>query len=299
MVDIIERSGSNLFTRAWFELYLSWRFVAGDLSTAWYPALLFAVAAWRHAEGSGVELTVSLLKCAVLFWFYIYVFCTSNQVRGVAEDRINKPHRPLVTGLVSITGVYRRFWAGMAIYAALGWLFGVLEWVVLWQAVVIFHNLLGGSKHWFGKNLAMVVGTIAELAAAWQIVTPIGETGWRWILVVSLTFNAAVAVQDLRDIPGDRAAGRRTLPIVAGEWATRILVCGVMAALPVLAHLLLFVPANPSPAVLFLCDAALAGTSWLTAVRCIAVRSRQADHQTYMTYTYTYCVALLSAVLVL
>ncbi|HEX5716136.1 MAG TPA: ubiquinone biosynthesis protein UbiA, partial [Thermoanaerobaculia bacterium] len=76
-------------------------------------------------------------------------------------------------------------------------------------------------------------------------------------------------------------------------------VCGVMAALPVLAHLLLFVPANPSLAILFLCDVALAATSWLTAVRCVAVRSRQADHQTYMSYTYTYCVALLSAVVVL
>jgi 4-hydroxybenzoate polyprenyltransferase len=286
-------------TRAWFELYLSWRFVAGDLSTAWYPALLFTVAAWRHVEGSAAELAASLARCALLFWFYIYVFCTSNQARGVAEDRINKPHRPLVAGLVSVPGAYRRFWAGMAIYTALGWMFGVLEWVLVWQAVVIFHNLLGGSQHWFGKNLAMVVGTVAELAAAWQLAAPLEAVGWRWILVVALTFNAAVAVQDLRDVSGDRATGRRTLPLAFGEWPTRLLVCGVMAALPVLTHVLLFVPANPAPVVLALCDAALAGTSWLTAVRCVALRSEQSDHHTYMSYTYTYCVALLSAVVVL
>jgi len=287
------------FSRAWFELYLSWRFVFRDLPASWYPSMLFTAAAWRHVEGSALDLAVSLLKSAVLFWVYIYVFCVSNQARGVTEDRLNKPHRPLVIGLISVPGAYRRFWVGMAVYTVLGWLFGVLEWVVLWQSVVLLHNFAGGAKRWYSKNLAMVVGGIVMLAAAWQIVAPIGAVGWRWILVVILTFTAAISLQDLRDIPGDRATGRRTLPLVLGVWPTRILVCTVMAVLPVLAHVLLFVPASPSPAALVACDLTLAGMSWLTAVRCIVLRSPQADHRTYMTYTYTFCVALLSAVVVL
>jgi 4-hydroxybenzoate polyprenyltransferase len=286
-------------SRAWFELYLSWHFVFRDLPASWYPSMLFTTAAWRHVEGSALDLTVSLLKSAVLFWFYIYVFCVSNQARGVTEDRLNKPHRPLVTGLISVPGAYRRFWVGMAVYTVLGWLFGVLEWVALWQSVVLLHNFAGIAKRWYSKNLAIGVGGIVMLAAAWQIVAPIGAVGWRWILVVISTFIAAISLQDLRDIAGDRATGRRTLPLVIGVWPTRILVSAAMAVLPVLTHFLLFVPASPSPAVLLVCGVALAGMSWLTAVRCIVLRSPQDDHRTYMTYTYTFCVALLSAVVVL
>lgn len=175
----------------------------------------------------------------------------------------------------------------MAVYTALGWLFGVLEWVVLWQGVVLLHNFAGGAKHWSSKNLAMVVGGIVMLAAAWQIVAPIGAVGWRWILVVILTFTAAISLQDLRDIPGDRATGRRTLPLVIGVWPTRLLVCAAMAVLPVLTYFLLFIPASPSPAALIACGVALAGMSWLTAVRCIVLRSPQDDHRTYMHRTQT------------
>ena len=98
---------------------------------------------------------------------------------------------------------------------------------------------------------------------------------------------------------GDQATGRRTLPLVIGVWPTRILVSASMAVLPILTWYLLFVPASPSPVALVACGIALAGMSWLTAVRCVVLRSPKDDHRTYMTYTYTFCVALLCAIVVL
>ncbi|MGW7079935.1 hypothetical protein [Streptomyces sp. NPDC054866] len=72
------------------------------------------------------------------------------------------------------------------IYTLLGWQFGVLEWVLLWQAVVLFLNLVSKPGHYLWcKTPCMIVGTMAELAAAWQIVRPLDTTAVLWIAVIS------------------------------------------------------------------------------------------------------------------
>jgi 4-hydroxybenzoate polyprenyltransferase len=280
------------------EISLSWQFVVRDLSSAFVPPLLFMIAAWSDQPIAVDQFLLSLGRGALLFAFYVYTFCVANQINGLEEDLLNKPYRPLAAGIVSLQGVQIRWLTSMMIYTALGWQFGVLEWVLLWQAVTVLHNFWGWSRHWFTKNLSMALGIIAQLACAWQLIAPTPPAAWRWILLMSVVIFSLVALQDLRDIVGDRAIGRRTLPLVLGETRTRGLLALGFALLPLVLHFWLLAPAHVV-GMLMLYSAALAAFSWIVAARVWLYRTPHADHRTYMLFTYIYCAILATAIVAL
>lgn len=276
------------------ELRICWLFSAGDLTATVVPATIFAVAAWASTRVSVASLPQVLAECLVYFWLYIYTFNLSNQLTGIEEDRRNKPHRPLVVGLVTPRGAkWRLIWATAA-FLALGAVLQVLEWTVLWIAAWAFHNLFGGARTLWGKNAAMVAGTIAQLAAAWQIVTPLTPAAWTWIAAIAIPLSVLVSLQDLRDIDGDMAVGRRTAVVVFGETACRWFFAAAFASYPIAMHFLVYRNA-PVPAALLGLIAAL--LSYVIAYRVLRCRNRRADHTTYLFYTYWYCLTLASAVL--
>lgn len=277
------------------EIALHWRFIGRDASTTIIPGLLFVVAAWIHTATSLSALALVFTHALIYFWSYVATFCLSNQIVGVTEDRINKPDRPLVAGLVSQQGAWVRWAIYMMLFPALGWWFGVLPWAILWQVVILLHNFGGWGQRWLTKHLAMSLGTLAQLAAAWQLVAPITSSAWRWIGLISLLVFPLVAVQDLRDMAGDRAIGRTTMPIVFGEQLTRIVICIGFVLAPLAVHALLLAPLGLSSRLL-VCDVLLALLSFTIAWRVMRMRYRWADHQTYMLFTYWYCALLASAI---
>ncbi|WP_158502194.1 UbiA family prenyltransferase [Vitiosangium sp. GDMCC 1.1324] len=280
------------------ELSLSWKFIGGDVSSAVVPAMLFLGAASAHARLVPVELLRALGRGALYFWLYTYAFCLSNQLVGMEEDRLNKPHRPLPSGLVSERGTRWRWRACMALFTLVGWGFGVWRWTLLWQLVIVLHNEWGGARRWWVKNLLMGVGVLSQLTAAWELVTPLTPTAWRWIGVLSSVVCVLVSLQDLRDMGGDRAGGRKTFPIVFGERWTRFLLAGLFGLMPLVIHQVLMVPLGMTPWVV-LSDAGLALMSWVVAVRVVRWRTPAADHRTYLLFTGWYCLALLSTIVIL
>jgi 4-hydroxybenzoate polyprenyltransferase len=279
------------------EIHLIWQFIYRDLTSTVVPALLFVTAAWKANLQSASLLHLLLGKGLLYFVLYIFSFCVANQIFGIEEDRLNKPNRPLVTGAISLRGAQIRWAISMILFSLVGWLFGVLEWALLWQVVIILHNFGGYSKHWMGKNLSIGVGTVAQLGAAWQLVAPLTPIAWSWILLLAGVWTILVPIQDFRDISGDLAVGRKTFPMVFGETQSRILLSLCLGILPLVVHFVLMMPAGNSWNVI-LWDIALAAVSLTIAVRMIFYRSPQADHQTYMLFTYWYCLALVSAIFV-
>jgi 4-hydroxybenzoate polyprenyltransferase len=281
-----------------YEIAVSWRFVSQDLPGSIVPALLFLIAAWRNQAASLDDLLRGVLYGAILFFLYAYTFCVSNQMVGVEEDRLNNPERPLAAGLISDRGARQRLLISMALYTFCGWQFGVLEWVFLWQLVTLLYNFGGWSRHWFTKNLSMALGSLAQLACAWQLIGPITGDARRWVILLSFVVFAIIAVQDLRDIEGDRESGRRTLPLVWGEKMTRTLLTIGFSALPVLLADWLLLAGGWTLAVV-LCSIGLATLSWMIAARISLYRTPQADHRTYMLFTVIYCAILGSVAIVL
>ncbi|HYO59303.1 UbiA family prenyltransferase [Archangium sp.] len=280
------------------ELWLSWRFTGGDMSSAVVPALLFLVAACGH-EGLGAgELLRALGRGVLYFWLYAYAFCLSNQLVGLEEDRLNKPHRPLASGEVSVRGTRWRWLATMMLLSLVGWVFGVWPWALLWQLIIVVHNEGGGARRWWAKNLLIAVGVVTQLGTAWELVAPLTPVAWRWIGVLASVVFFLVSLQDLRDVEGDRASGRKTFPLVFGEKPTRYMLATFFGLLPLVIHEALMKPLGLTPTVV-VCDVGLALVSWVIAVRVVGWRTPRADHRTYLLFTYWYCLALLSTIVVL
>lgn len=280
------------------EMILYWRFTRYDISATVIPGLLFLLAAWHSDQLNWSTLPNLIFWGAIYFWLYCICFCISNQLAGEAEDRLNKPDRPLVQGLVSRQGAFIRWVIAMGLFSLLGWWLGVLEWTLLWQVTLTLHNFGHWARHYWLKNLSMVLGAIAQLAAAWQMVRPLTPEAWTWLLVPAITLLSNASLQDLRDIEGDRMNRRRTMPIVFGEWPTRIFVAIAFILLAVLSHIALFVPTGLSAGTLLL-DVLLAALCVVIGGRVLLLRNPHADHVSYMMYTYWYCFVLAAAIVAL
>lgn len=289
-----------ILRRLFHELYLSYRFVWRDLSATVIPNLILTIAALKaKAAWNLPDLLMALGQTLIYFWLYIYGFCLANQLSGIDEDRTNKPDRPLSSGLLSYREALGRWAAVMVIFPLIGFHLGVLKWAILWQVCIVFHNFFGWSRHWFPKNMIiMPVGVVALMAPAWELVTPLNPTIWRWIVVLAIVVGVTINLQDLRDIQGDRLAGRKTLPLAWGEKRARAFLCASFLLLAVVIHFGLMMPAGCTWEVI-LCDAWLAAMNIVIAARIILSRSPRADHKTYIMYTYWYCCVMASAIVVL
>lgn len=98
----------------------------------------------------------------------------------------------------------------------------VLSWSLLWVLTIFSSYVLHTAKFGPAKDLSMSLGTAAQLMAAWKLGGSPSELGWDWVRTVCIWVYFTVSIQDFRDVPGDRACGRRTTPILLGDTLGRL-----------------------------------------------------------------------------
>ncbi|KAJ7176753.1 UbiA prenyltransferase family-domain-containing protein [Mycena filopes] len=271
------------------ELRVFWYFTWRDWSMSVVPGVMYTIAALRSLDTAPSNEVVlrSLTRSLVYFLLFIYNFDIANQINGVAEDRINKPDRPLASGLVSLQGAYIRWYITTAVHLVLGAMWGVLPWTALWVFITIYTSFYGGDKHWTTKNLLfMSVGSLCILHGAWGLVAPITANEWRRALLQSAAFGIDASVQDMRDVEGDKAAGRRTLPIVLGANFRWVMVAIICATPPICWRLAFF---SATHWLVGYCGALLTLATLYMAYRVFRGESPKYHHKTYMILTYLYC----------
>lgn len=283
------------------ELHVGWRFLQNDIWAGVIPGVAFTAVALRHAPVGLAAGTQVLLRSLCYFCLYLYGHTLANQIAGVEEDRINKPGRPLPSGLVSPAGAITRLVLVTGLFLLLGWQLGVLKWAALWAVTYLLLNFYG-HVHWFFKNcLPMSVGATAMLCAAWEMAAPLSPQVWRAVLTISGFVALTSPIQDFRDIAGDKVMGRKTLPIALGERPARVLVgLALMGWLPV-AYVLLMGSG------LCTVQGAIVALA-ITLLECLvtarllfppAAGRAAADHRTYRLYEYLYCSYVASALVFL
>lgn len=237
-------------------------------------------------------------KLVLYFGLYIYTFCLANQITGVEEDRVNKPDRAIPAGILTLEEAKLRWFLSMLLFPIIGWALGgwsLCRWALLWQVLIVAYNYGSLDKHWFSKNIVFItLGSVVQLAAAWQLTGPITHNAWVWIWTVALIFGVTLQLQDLRDVEGDRLLGRRTFPIVFGDINTRrfVAVSVLLSALVMLGVVLV----NSSNSHLALAVGLLLGSlNVVVGIRVLNLRTKLDDHRTYMLHTYWFCAALGSA----
>ncbi|RAK95224.1 UbiA family prenyltransferase [Aspergillus ibericus CBS 121593] len=280
------------------ELGLCYGFVRRDLGTGLLPVPGFTLASLLYRKAPREEMVPAIAMAFLYGFLYLYTFVVSNQITGVSEDKINKPDRPIASGAESLSAAKIRYWVLTTLYLALGYVLGVSEWALLWILTTIAHNPLGWSDFGPTKDLCMGLGCIAQLKAAWAIGGSPPDMGWAWIKIITLYMLWPIPLQDLRDVPGDLAAGRRTTPILLGDMPARIYISAgiVVSQFLLIKYRILAYRYDTSTMIL---SAALVLMTVGCIFRLFAFRSLTSDRFSYWLYTVIYVFQPLSACITL
>lgn len=139
---------------------------------------------------------------------------------SVAEDRLNKPYRPIAAGVLRMPGAYSRWF--------LSWTLGPLymycfhgSWAAIhlahWQAWVVICHVWLRYQYSLLKNAFVAYASFIVFRpynAMASTHTPGWNTGPRPDILLSVWITATVHLQDFHDMTGDKAIGRKTLPLM-------------------------------------------------------------------------------------
>ncbi|CAG8645330.1 1738_t:CDS:2 [Dentiscutata erythropus] len=148
----------------------------------------------------------------IILYFSTFVMVTDwhNQLNNKEEDLINKPHRPIPSGLITIQGARLRTIAISIIHPIVGFfvgsfpsLFGALLWLG-WVTLYMKFNVHANA---LSKNLYTAFGSWIQLVTAYHLIigTDLNVDEW-W-----------------GDQDGDMLVGRKTLPLLIGDVICRSL----------------------------------------------------------------------------
>lgn len=162
----------------------------------------------------------------------------SDGVRGVDRDRIG-PLRLVASGLASPRAVARAAALAFATAAAagLGLALAADPRLLAAGAAAIVAAILysGGPRPYAGLGLGeaavfVFFGPVAVCGAVYAISERLPAAAWWAAAPIGLLAVAILVANNVRDIAGDAAAGRRTLAVRLGDRGSRALYRGVVAA---------------------------------------------------------------------
>jgi 4-hydroxybenzoate polyprenyltransferase len=199
---------------------------------------IFAVRYWVGV--AVVVASTGQFRCAVVLGALAWLLLTMsiylvNGVSDLTADRANGSSRPLARGLVGAREAVRTAWALAGGGVLLAALTGTAALVVCAVAMVV----LGWAYSVGPCPLKCSVAGTAVASAGGGLLTYLagaaaagGLPGVPYVamfVLLSAWMAVAGASKDLGDRAGDQAAGRRTLPVVAGHrTATRAIAAGCL-----------------------------------------------------------------------
>jgi 1,4-dihydroxy-2-naphthoate polyprenyltransferase len=165
-------------------------------------------------------------------------------VRGIDTVQRAGPRRAVASGLVSPPKMLAAVFVAIAVAAAAGVILAAtVSWWLLLIGLGSFIALLGysgGPRPYASEGLGEVFvflffGLVATAGSAYVQHRHVPATAWVGAVATGLLAVAILVVNNLRDVPTDAVAGKRTLAVRVGESRTRALFIGLIAAALLLA----------------------------------------------------------------
>ncbi|MBK5330603.1 MAG: 1,4-dihydroxy-2-naphthoate polyprenyltransferase [Ilumatobacteraceae bacterium] len=162
----------------------------------------------------------------------------SDGIRGTDDVRVG-PVRLVAGGLAKPSHVKRAAFMAFGVAAIAGLILAVATtwWLILvgLLAMLAGWGYTGGPKPYgylgLGELFVFVFfGLVATVGATYVIIEELPAHAWVAGSVAGFLACALLVVNNLRDIPTDRAAGKRTLAVRLGDSRTRRLYTGCLAA---------------------------------------------------------------------
>lgn len=201
------------------------------LPAAVVPVALGAAAAVGEGDPVWWRSAVALFVALALQVGVNYANDYSDGVRGTDTERVG-PTRLVAGGLASAGAVKRAALLSFAAAAVAGLLLAACTtwWLLLVGALAILAawGYTGGPKPYgyFGLGELFVFvffGLVATVGTTYVIAERITAVAWLAGCIAGCLACALLVINNLRDIPTDKAVGKRTLAVRIGDTATRAL----------------------------------------------------------------------------
>ncbi|OOG00288.1 hypothetical protein ASPCADRAFT_202168 [Aspergillus carbonarius ITEM 5010] len=239
-----------------------------------------------------------LTKVLLVSLSHQYCWDIVNQVTSVDEDRINKPHRPIPSGRLTLQAAKWRWLVSWTVSPAL------IYTILNGQALVIFLlsevlialcYIWPTFDHWSFRNVFPALWTFFSFRLLDSVVCqtyPQLSTRISLDIILSLWVLGTIHIQEFHDIEGDRKVQRKTLPVVLSSAASMMMLRRGTAALIVASGLGLVILGWVKCLVAFdLVSVGLLLTgafhlfgALAVGVRCIYATSADMDERTYKVY---------------
>ncbi|MGB8841923.1 MAG: UbiA family prenyltransferase, partial [Aliidongia sp.] len=201
----------------YFEVFVSWKFIRKNV---WVSIIALGVLSIGLAVNQSLPLresVINLIKVIIYSFFLIYSLEVHTQIFGIEEDKHNKPERPIPSGVISLDGARRRAWIITCVFVIVGIVLNVIIYSSLWIILVLLYSYTSCSKNCALKTLIACLGVCSQYFVVAYISGISCKSIWLWVLEMFFIVTITMSVQEFRDIIGDAAVGRRTLPIAMGE----------------------------------------------------------------------------------
>ena len=189
-----------------------------------------------HRSSSFSSVILQVPGLCFWIWLTLLVEVVDNQrlPSSVLEDAINKPWRPLPARRLSPSGARRFLLFLVPCVALISCYLGSLEESVALMVLTWMYNDLGGADEgYFVRNLLNACGLTCFSAGALKIAVgdnQLNERAYIWLGLLICVMLTSIQTQDMADMEGDAARGRRTIPLVHGEWAARLSIATAVAS---------------------------------------------------------------------
>ncbi|KAK4182972.1 UbiA prenyltransferase family [Podospora australis] len=218
---------------SWFHLHSLWLFTKNDFKTAVLPQAVFAIglalsiAAGDDAASHHTELLSRAPLMLAWSWLHLLVFNVGNQRRpaSLVEDSINKPWRPIASGRLSPDEALPllRVLVLLAVIVSIG----LDNYPACASCMIynwLYNDLDGDSTGPVERNFwnAIGLGCLGWGSAGVLLGQAAAGSRWDWMLLMGAVIFTTVHAQDMEDMEGDLARGRKTPPLVYGEKKTRL-----------------------------------------------------------------------------
>ncbi|RPD75877.1 hypothetical protein L226DRAFT_506546 [Lentinus tigrinus ALCF2SS1-7] len=188
-------------------LYL---FTRDDINTLMIPATVYGT------MSAPTEATHHILPRITWIWVNLLDINIANQSLDADEDAMNKPWRPIPSKRISQGTARVLHWFLLPACLVLSYAFQVPMAGLLLHVVNVCYHDLGFSSHWVTKSLCNALAYAAFNGGASKVLCDsilVSKASRDAQILNFLLILTTTHAQDFRDVIGDRATGRLTIPM--------------------------------------------------------------------------------------
>lgn len=222
----------HLLSSVEYHFYTLWLFTASDMTSVAIPSTLFALFNCTQMQTSIATFLERLPMTIFWMWLNLLASRVNNQqsASSLAEDKLNKPWRPIPSGRIQVDQARALGILVSAISLMMSFVIGrgVAQSILLLILGYIYNDLGRGSHRGVvvrdainDAGFAAFASGALEVATGGRPVKLHVQGMMVWLGLLAAVVATTVHVLDMYDQEGDAADGRRTLPLVIGDGPAR------------------------------------------------------------------------------